>query len=316
MNITNALSLETNSNNSQSEYFTEIASLGIAIMTIIGTGVAIATYCTRNPSAVPEINSPSPPPALPAEPVLPAPGSSSEAPNANRLRELYPTFEAYRQEREASDEPVDLIIGRGTRIYGNDPILHSTRFHETFEFERERPYQPFTIDTDANREPDLLIGATQLTKALPDASVDEIYLERVFPAIYANMRFYYEAARVLKVGGQIIIDYNDGFLSKEAREKIKKLIQNSFQELGLPFFVDHYEADNKTCQKKYTRNNLDDCAKLVCLKCDELVIPTKQNEQRFRGLLLQSTKALEEEILAMRRAETKYPASLYGIRFQ
>jgi hypothetical protein len=201
---------------------------------------------------------------------------------AECLRDAYPSFAVYRKERESLGEPVDLIIGRGTKIETGTPKLNEQR---QIDQHRMKPYHPFTIDSNPSQCPDLnrSILIAELPE-FPDSSVDDIYLERIHPyQVWSNLRLYYHAFRILKEDGTLVIDFNDGMRSKEHRENQILVFNDTFRELGIMLLA-------KLADKSFSRNDLD-VPKFVCVKYGNQ-IPTKLMPR----YLLEKNKALENKL--------------------
>lgn len=186
------------------------------------------------------------------------------SPSQVAIRPVYPSFASYRQEREAKGESVDLIVGRGTinPRYVN-PTLKDHRYFQGKKYS----YQPFTIDCDPNTLPDFKADVTKpkTMASFPDQSVDEIYLERLFPPNFLyDVGLFYNAARILKVEGILIADFNDGMKSNEVREKQLTPIRAVIEELNLPLII------TTSLDNKYSRNDIQGSQQFVCIKYGEV----------------------------------------------
>lgn len=151
------------------------------------------------------------------------------------LKSNHLSFSEYRKQQESRKEPVDLIVGRGTIVKSNYPCLNT--FREFVETGIKAPYKPFTVDIDIETLPDVVasIASLKQMRVFPDCSVDEIYLERIFPlAILVNIHTYCNAARILKVGGSVLVDFNNGTHPREFQTQIEVKMDAVFKKYQIP----------------------------------------------------------------------------------
>lgn len=211
------------------------------------------------------------------------------------IREKYSSFGAYIQERREKNGPVDLIVGRGINC-SFTPKLKATRLQNG----EEVSYCPFTIDIDPKQDPDLLSDVRNIHSSLPFCSVDEIYLERIFPPIYLDLHVYEAAAKVLKVGGEMIIDYNDGSWDESLRKEQALIIKNALLTLNIPFELSFIEGGNY----EYQRNS-EGFAALRCVKVADfdskpgadLFLRAERTLSRWNGDIERDNAGLQKAIL-------------------
>lgn len=176
-------------------------------------------------------------------------------------RPIYLSFSAYRQEREDRGEPVDLIVGRGTQLEARQATQKLTE-QRYFRGTENKPYHPYTIDINPDLRPDYKAAIDNLKEMayFPDESVDDIYVERIFPTtILQDMRLFVNAARILKTGGTLLADFNDGRRSEEVRKKQVEIWQAIFDEYQIPFDI---QADLNNTHARSELNS----QKFVCTK--------------------------------------------------
>lgn len=161
-----------------------------------------------------------------------------------RLRP-WPTFSEYQTFQKENGNPVDLIVGRGTKnnyadkyspqLYLKRPILDEWGCHS----DQLLPYNPYTIDIlpAALADSQADISAPRGMTAFPVASIDEIYLERLYPLFTQScIHTYANAARILRVGGILIVDCNGLCRLSEEKEMAQEFAA-ILQEAGLPLGV-------------------------------------------------------------------------------
>ncbi|KAF3363138.1 hypothetical protein PHSC3_000324 [Chlamydiales bacterium STE3] len=186
----------------------------------------------------------------------------------NTVRTPYPSFAAYREEREADGKPVDLIVGRGTLLSKSYPVLKEKRY--VFAAEETRNYHPFTIDTDSRPRPDYVADIENLQEMsyFPSNSVDDIYLERIFPhETLRSGHLFINAMRILKAHGTLVADFNDGSHIEVEREQQIEIMQETFDKFGVPLWV------SLIPRKKHSRSNLE-FDQFQCIKMDDFDPPS------------------------------------------
>jgi hypothetical protein len=212
-----------------------------------------------------------------------APSSSTVSSSTDDvLRVKYPSFEMYQQERNDQGDPVDLIIGRGTRHTTSNPKLNETRY--LFFEQTYRPYRPFTVDINPAVEPDFEGSVIDLKQMgyFPDASVDDIYLERLFPpSMLIDVQIYCNAARILKLFGTLIADFNDRKRTEFERQKQVEGIRSIFADLHLPFKI---ALDDP----KKPRNDLSSCG-FICTKYEDF----DQNSLPTTGEIVEANRKVK-----------------------
>lgn len=204
-------------------------------------------------------------------------------------RPIYSSFSIYRQEREEQGEPVDLLIGRGTLINACTPKLNGRRY--VLETGMNKSYHPFTVDADSDVLPDFKASITNLEQMayFPDESVDDIYLERIYPAsTLRNAGIFFNAARILKKAGTLVVDFNDGYHTDMERKKQIEAMRSVFDEFRIPFTI------NVAMRNSDSRSDLD-FPKFVCIKYDDFD-PTYllEKSRLFRLRLFEATLRLEQ----------------------
>ncbi|MDP1607719.1 MAG: hypothetical protein Q8L98_00185 [Chlamydiales bacterium] len=195
------------------------------------------------------------------------------------LRDTYPSFAAYREERESLNEPVDLVIGRGTRIRGTTPNLNNQR---NINKNVTKSYRPFTMDCNSDELPDLVRSITAVKLAeFDDSSVDDIYLERIYPPIWGDLEIYFHAFRILKKDGTLVIDFNDGMHSQQQREAQIQTLNQEFIDLEMLLLA-------SLADESYSRSDLNNSQKFVCIKIGDEFSPLQltPRELSWRNLAL------------------------------
>lgn len=199
----------------------------------------------------------------------------------------YQSFEEYVKIR--IDNPIDLIVGRGNINDSSYPRLVDSRY--VLSTETMMSYQPYTVDIDKNSLPDLVASITNIQemKYFPDNSVDDIYLERIFPPLYKNLNVYIVAIRILKLGGTLVIDFNDGVKSNDQRKKQIQSLEDAMNFLNIPFNISLLKG------KLPKRNDLEDLDKIYCFKADNidpLKLSALTNGEKGRKLLFRANSFL------------------------
>lgn len=193
--------------------------------------------------------------------------SSDEYPSIKRSKsEGYKTFEEYVRLR--GDEPIDLIVGRGNLPKKEYPKLSLKRY--VFSTGEEKSYQPFTVDI--GHSPDFVASIldVEAMKYFPDNSVDDIYLERLWPPVYMNIRVYIVAIRILKLYGTLVIDFNEAKMEKQKREQQLDNLRGALNYLGISFDVKLISSKEEL--NFYKRNDIghDVNSGIVCIKQDDV----------------------------------------------
>ncbi len=161
----------------------------------------------------------------------------SHVPSAGNRPEPLPissSFLAYQAEREANGFPVDLIIGRGNKPDPEYPQLLERRFD--LMMQSERPYKPFTMDASNGTEPDLCVDCTSLWQMsqIPDNSIDDIFMERIFPSTPQTSAFTYcTVNRILKPGGTFVMDISS-LCNTDQVQGVTGRLATIFDECNMP----------------------------------------------------------------------------------
>jgi hypothetical protein len=136
------------------------------------------------------------------------------------------------------------------------------------------------IDIDKQTQPDSVadIADPDSMNRFPNASVDEIYLEGIFPAFpQLAINTYCNAARILKKGGMFIMDNNGGF-HKTRLKVVQEKFQAIFRDYGIPLAI--YRGDERIERNDYYPRN----EKLAFFKNadSEINLTEPENKSRLR----------------------------------
>lgn len=170
----------------------------------------------------------------------------------------FSSFHEYQYQQQQQNRPVDLIIGRG-RVTACVPVLNAERY--VISTQNMAPYDPFTIDIASSQKPDQIANflSKEELSFLPDSSVDDIYLESVFPLLWRDFRTYLNAARILKVDGTLLIDFNDEYRSDDQRTEYMEVLNRFFYSQNIPLTA-------SLATELEGRNNQAGSKKFVCTK--------------------------------------------------
>jgi hypothetical protein len=125
----------------------------------------------------------------------------------------------------SSNSAVRVIVGRGYAkespgcLYAGDHSFSDEDISLYESGELSQNYDPYRIDIDSSKNPDAVMNIHDRSawKSIPDNSVDEIYLELLFPSIGIDSKeALVEISRVLKIGGVLLFDCNSSLEDREA----------------------------------------------------------------------------------------------------
>ncbi|MBA3239154.1 MAG: hypothetical protein H0T62_12510 [Parachlamydiaceae bacterium] len=143
------------------------------------------------------------------------------------------SFAHYKEERESQQEPVDLIIGRGT---GHRTPLNNQRA-VCMDDDRYliKSYKPFMADINSKENPDIIASVTvpENMDCFPDASVNDIYFERVYPThIQTDLYAYFSVARILKKNGTFFAEFNNPI--DDLKKTVIDIMNEIFKKFNIP----------------------------------------------------------------------------------
>ena len=168
-------------------------------------------------------------------------------------------FLKYQKEQEKSQLPVDLVLCRGKVVTSDYPHLLSTRYSS--DKKEQIAYNPLHVDLDKGAQPDIQANiSSQDMECFPDSSIDDIFMERVFPSsVQLDIFTYFHITRILKVNGTFIMD-KSSLCDSSQMEKVGLMLQDIFIKCNIPLMLTKTDV---------RRNNERPDLRIAFIKTDE-----------------------------------------------